>query len=66
LNGQKHTLDDLGKQSSLKEAKEPEPEPKEKTMAVLKLTERLGLTEAGIEFYDDVDNAWRVLVVRRF
>jgi hypothetical protein len=41
-------LVEFRKQSVVEEAEEPEPEPKERTMAVLKLTERLGVTEAGI------------------
>jgi hypothetical protein len=36
------------KQRVVEEAEEPESEPKERTMTVLKLTEGLGVTEAGI------------------
>ena len=32
---------------------------RKKTVTVLKLTERLGLTEAGVEVYDDVDRFGR-------
>jgi hypothetical protein len=46
---------EIRKPSSLEEAEGPEPEPKERTMAILKLTEGLGLTEAVIKVYDDTD-----------
>ena len=36
------------------DAEESEPEPKEMTVAVLKLTEGLGLTEDGIKVFEDV------------
>jgi hypothetical protein len=53
---QDFTLDDLfeiRKQSALQESEEPEPGPKERTMAVLKLAEGLGLTEGGIKVFED-------------
>jgi hypothetical protein len=56
---QKPSLDylvEIQKHSALEEAEQPEPGPKERTMAVLKLTEWLGLTEAGIKVF--VDNEW--------
>ena len=43
------------KQSALEEAEEPEPEPKVRAVTVLQLTERLGLTEAGIRVSEDID-----------
>jgi len=51
-------LDDLvaiRKNSAREEAEEPEPGPKERTMTVSKLVEGLGLTEAGIRAFDDID-----------
>jgi hypothetical protein len=45
-----HT-DEIGKQRALEEAEEPQP--KERTMTVLKLTEGLGLIEPGIKVCDD-------------
>jgi hypothetical protein len=44
---------EIRKQYALEEAKEPEPEPKARTMTVSKLTEGLGLTEAGIKVFED-------------
>jgi len=52
------THDDLSEicnQSALEEAKGPEPEPKERTMTVLKLVEGLGLIEAAISVFEDND-----------
>jgi hypothetical protein len=52
------TRDDLSeicKQSALEEAEGPEPEPKERTMTVLKLVEGLGLIEAVIVVFEDND-----------
>jgi hypothetical protein len=43
----------IRKQSALEEAEEPEPVPKERTMAVWKLAEWLGLTEAGIRVFEN-------------
>ena len=34
---------------------EPESEPKERNVLVLKLTERRGLIEAGIKLFEDID-----------
>jgi hypothetical protein len=54
-----HTLDSLveiRKQSDLEEAEEPEPETKERTMTISKRTEGLGLTEAGIKTFEDIDS----------
>jgi hypothetical protein len=39
------------KQSALEGVKEPEPEPKERTMTVSKLTAGLGMIEAGIKVF---------------
>ena len=47
------TIDDLVemlKQSALEEA---EPQPKDRTVTALKLTERLGLTAAGVKVFED-------------
>jgi len=57
-NGQEFRLNspvEIRKPSSLEEGEGPEPEPKERTMTVLKLTEGLGLTEAGIRVCEDTD-----------
>jgi hypothetical protein len=35
--------------------KEEKPEPNERTMAVLKLTKGLGVTEASIKVFEDID-----------
>jgi hypothetical protein len=35
---------------------EPEPEPEERTMTASKLTEGLGLTEAGIKVFGDINS----------
>lgn len=40
---------------SLEEAEEPELEPEERTMTVLKLIEGLGLNDAGIKVIKDID-----------
>ena len=45
---------EIRKQYALEEPKEPEPEPKAKTKTVSKLTEGLGLTEAGIKVVEDI------------
>ena len=45
----------IRKQSALEEAKEPELEPQQRTVMVLKLTEGLGLTEAGIRVCEDIN-----------
>ena len=47
-------LVEIRKQSALEEAQEPEPERKERTERVVKLTEGLGLTEGGIRVSEDV------------
>jgi hypothetical protein len=44
-------LDEIGKQRALEEAAEPQPQPKERTMTVLKLNEGLGLIEPGIKVF---------------
>ena len=46
-------LDETGRQRVLEEAEEPNPQPKERTTTVLKLTEGLGLIETGIKVFDD-------------
>jgi len=51
---QKPTLNHLikfQKQRALEGAEKPEPESKERTMTVLRFTEGLGLTEAGIRVF---------------
>ena len=52
-------LVEIRKQSTIEAAEEPEPEhepePKERTMTVVKLTEGLGLTGAGIKVCGDID-----------
>ena len=45
----------IWKKSALEEAEETQPEHKERTMVVLKLTEGLALTEAGIMASLDID-----------
>jgi len=53
------TLDHLvetRKQSAFKQAEEPEPGPKERTMRVLKLAESRGIAEAGIRIFEDTDS----------
>jgi hypothetical protein len=54
---QEHTLDfvEIPEQSAIEEAEKPESEPKERTMAVFSLTEALGLAEAGVREFEDVD-----------
>jgi hypothetical protein len=52
-------LVEIWKQCALEEAEEArelEPEPKERAMMVLKLTERLGRMEAGLKVFEDVDS----------
>jgi hypothetical protein len=44
----------IRKQRALEEAKEPQPETKERTMKVLKSTDRLGLTDAGSKIFRTV------------
>jgi hypothetical protein len=51
----RENVDAFRKQSTLEEAWEPEPRPSERTSAVLKLTEGLGLIVAGIEVYEESD-----------
>jgi hypothetical protein len=46
---------EIRKPSSLEEGEGTEPELKKRTMTVLKLTEGLGLTEAGIRVCEDTD-----------
>jgi hypothetical protein len=48
-------LVEIRKQSGLEEAAWPEPDPKERTVTVLKLTEWLGMTEVGIKVFEDVN-----------
>ena len=53
------TLDHLvetRKQSGFKQAEELEPEPKQRTMRVLKLAESRGIAEAGIRIFEDTDS----------
>jgi hypothetical protein len=55
---QKLTLDhpvEFCKQSAREESVEPESEPKERNVLVLKLTEGRGLTEAGIKLFESID-----------
>lgn len=42
--------------STLEEAEEPLPNPRERTMAVSELTEELGLTEAVIMVFEGIDS----------
>jgi len=46
-------LDESGKQRAREEAEEPKPQPKERTMTVLKSNEGLGLIVPGIMVFDD-------------
>jgi hypothetical protein len=48
-------LSEICKKSAFEEAEGPEPEPKERSMTVLKLVEGLGLTEAVISVFEDND-----------
>jgi hypothetical protein len=50
----RHILE-IRKRIATEEAQEPELEPKERTMTVLKLTAGLGVTEAGIRVFEDTD-----------
>jgi hypothetical protein len=55
---QELTLDynvEIRKQSVLEEPEEPDPEPKERTVTVSKLSEGLGLIEGGVEVSEDID-----------
>jgi hypothetical protein len=47
-------LDETGKQRAREEAEGPKPQPKERTMAVLKLTVWIGLIEGGIRAFEDI------------
>jgi len=49
-------LAEIRKQSTLEEAEEPKPQPKERTMSVTVLSLRLGLTGAGIKLFEDNDS----------
>jgi len=44
------------KQSPLKQAEEPEPEPKERTLRVLKLAESSGISESGFRIFEDTES----------
>jgi hypothetical protein len=44
---------DIRKQTVPAEAKEPQPEPTESTMTILKLTEGLGLADGGIKAFEN-------------
>jgi len=44
----------FGSKSAHEDAEELEPEPKERTVTVVKLTDGLGLTEAGVNVFEDV------------
>jgi hypothetical protein len=58
LHDQKLTvghLVDIRKQSALEEVEESEPEPKQRTLTVLQLTETLGLTKADMKMFEDID-----------
>jgi lipopolysaccharide biosynthesis regulator YciM len=48
-------LAEIQKQSALERAEEPEPEPEEGTMMIARSTVRLGLSEAGIKVFEDID-----------
>jgi hypothetical protein len=47
-----YDLAEAGKQMAVEEAEKPKPEPKERTMLGLKLTEGLGIIEAGIKVFE--------------
>jgi hypothetical protein len=49
-------LVEIWNQSVLDKGEEPAHEPKERTMVVSKLTEGLGLIEAGSEVLEDIDS----------
>jgi len=49
-----HHVLQIWKQRDLEEAEEPEPVTEERTIKVLKSTERLGLTEAGTRVFRTV------------
>jgi hypothetical protein len=46
---------EIRKQNANEETEEPEPESKERTITVSKLTEGLGVTEAGIKLLEDIN-----------
>jgi len=55
---QEFTIDtsfEILKQCAVEEEEKLEPEPNERTMAVLKLTKGLGLIEAGIIVFEEID-----------
>jgi hypothetical protein len=54
---QEHTLDlvEILEQRALEEAEEPECEPKERTMTDSSLAEALGLVEADIRVFEDIE-----------
>ena len=46
-------------QGALEQAEGPDPEPKERTVGVLKLTVGLGLTEGGIKVFEVIGGSTR-------
>ena len=54
---QEHTLElvEIPEQSALEEAEELQSNHKERTMTVFSLAEALGLAEAGIRMFEDID-----------
>ena len=61
-----HSIVQFGRQSTLEKAKEHEPEPKKRTMTVLKLTEGLGRSEAGGNVFEHTDLFVRVHIFNFF
>jgi hypothetical protein len=54
--GFRSTIFDIRKQRTFEESSESKPDPNDSTVAFSKLTERLGLTEAGIRVFEDNDS----------
>jgi hypothetical protein len=50
-----NTSVEILKQCAVEEQEKSEPEPNERTMAVLKLNKRFGLMEADNKVFDDID-----------
>jgi hypothetical protein len=46
---------EIRKQSALEEAEKPDPEPRDRTLTVSKLTEGLGLIDDGVEVVEDTE-----------
>jgi hypothetical protein len=49
-------LVEIWKQSTIEEAEEPQPKPRDRIIMVSKLNEGCGLTETSIKEFDDIDS----------